>query len=185
MGGGPSSEQKQAAASQRALTDQEAALGRERNAREQEQYNQIKPFAFDRLKNGNPYTPLFLDYNGGTIARAYQPAYADAARRFAGSDAPSGSQEAAFRAIDLDKARAYDDSLMGILNANENTKSEAARLITGQQQIANPAQFYGLANSGNNSIMQAPLQSPGIGGIIGGIAGAGLQGLMSNPKMPF
>jgi hypothetical protein len=182
VGGGPSSEQKQAAASQRALTDQEIAIGNQRNEREQDQYNQIKPYAFDRLNNGLPFFN-FLTEQGGATDRAFQPAYASLGRRFAGMDAPSGAREAAIQDLDVQRARAHDDQLTQALLANENAKSEAARLITGQQQIANPAQFYGLANSGNNSIMQAPLQSQGIGGVLGGIAGSAIGGLAGNPNL--
>jgi hypothetical protein len=60
---------------------------------------------------------------------------------------------------------------MRLDTANEQEKQSAAGLLTGQQQIMNPATYYSLASSSNQSIMQAPLQSPGLGGLLGGIAG--------------
>lgn len=185
-GGGPSGEQRAAAASQARLTDKEIQIGDQRNAREESQYQAIRPFAMSRLENGLPFFDALMDANGGTVARSFAPAYAALNQRYASSEGmPGGAREAATRALDIQKARTFDDSIVQNLAANENAKAEAARLLTQQQQIANPAQFYGLANSGNNSIMQAPLQGPGIGGILGGIAGAGLGGLMGNPKGPF
>jgi hypothetical protein len=186
MGGGPSSEQRAAAARQDALSREELTLGRERNARDTEAYNAIKPFAMSRLENGLPFMDALMDFQGGTTARAYAPAYAAANQRYASSEGmPGGAREAAFRAIDLDKARAFDSGIVQNLLANENAKGEAARVLTGQQQIANPAQFYGLSGNANSSIMQAPLAKPGIGGIIGGIAGSALGGALGNPNVKF
>jgi hypothetical protein len=105
-------------------------------------------------------------------ARAFAPAYAALNRRFASDGLPSGSRDAALRSLDAEKARSYDGTITNNLLANENAKSEAARLLTNQQQIANPFQWYGGASTGYNSIMQAPLQSAGIGGILGGVAGS-------------
>jgi hypothetical protein len=185
VGGGPSQIQKDAAVSQKELTKEETAVARARNAREEDQYQQVKPYAFNRLNNGLPFFNVLTDNVGGVIRRSFQPAHASLARRVAGSGVPSGSYDAQVRALDADEARAQSDATIQALLANENAKSEAARLITGQQQIANPAQFYGLANSGNNSIMQAPLQSPGVGGILGGVTGAavGNGGILT--KIPF
>jgi hypothetical protein len=180
MGGGPSSEQKQAAKDQSALSKESIQLGREKSARENDQYAQIKPFAFSRLNFGNPYTPLFLDAQGGTIARAFEPIRAGVNQRFSQYDnLPSGSKEAALADVDAQQARAYDEALKGVLLNDENTKAEAARLITGQQQIANPIPYFQTASSANNSIMQAPLQSPGMAGMIGGLASSVIG------KIPF
>jgi hypothetical protein len=63
------------------------------------------------------------------------------------------------------------------LMANEQAKNNAAGLLVGQQQVANPIGWAQTAGSGNNSIMQAPLGSPGIGGLLGGIAGGAMQAI--------
>jgi hypothetical protein len=54
---------------------------------------------------------------------------------------------------------------------NEQAKSDAARVLTNQAQVLNPLGYYSGAQQGNNSIMQAPLQRPGLAGLIGGVAG--------------
>jgi hypothetical protein len=69
-----------------------------------------------------------------------------------------------------------------VLANDEASRVNALAALTNQQQIAAPQAFFGLANSGNNSIMQAPLQSPalgGLGGVLGGVAGAAVS------KIPF
>ena len=180
MGGGPDPRQVAAADSQRRLTDREIALGESRNRREEEQYAQIKPFAFSRLQNGLPFFDALMDSAGGVTKRAFAPQYAALNRQWGGRpDLPSGSFEAARQGIGESEARAFDDSIVQNLMANENAKAEAARLITGQQQIANPAQFFGLANQGNNSIMGANLAKPGMAGVIGGLASSVIS------KIPF
>jgi hypothetical protein len=176
-GGGPSSEQKQAAAAQAQLSAEELQIGRERNAREAEQYAAIKPFAMQRINNGLPYAGDLLDYEGGTNAQAYMPARARLLRVLSESgDMPSGSRISALSNFENDRAHSFDNGIIDVLNANENSKAEAARLLTQQQQIANPYQWYGGSSGANNSIMQAPLQSQGIGsallGAVGTIGGA-------------
>lgn len=180
-GGGPSSEQRQAAASQARLSDEELAIGRERNARENEQYAAIRPFAMQRLQNGLPYAGDLLDYEGGTNAQAYMPARARLLRVLNESgDMPSGSRIAALSNFENDRAHSFDNGIVDVLNANENAKGEAARLLTNQQQIANPYQWYGGSSSSNNSIMQAPLQSQGmLGPILGAAAGIGGKAAMA------
>jgi hypothetical protein len=69
------------------------------------------------------------------------------------------------------EARAYDEGMVNNLLMNEQEKQASAGLMTGQQQIMNQATYYRLAGSSNQSIMQAPLQSPGLGGLLGGTAG--------------
>jgi hypothetical protein len=171
-GGGPSQEQKQAASAQRNLSDQEAASGALRDTREQDQYNTVKPFLYSRLMSGDPYTGLRLDQAGGLNARSYQPAFAGLNRNLSsfGSALPSGFATQARTDLASQQARDYDSQLQGALGQDEQARLNAVAGITGQQQIANPAAFYGLANQGNNSIMQAPLQSPGLAGVLGGVA---------------
>lgn len=185
-GGGPSSEQREAAAAQSRLSAEELAIGREKNARENEQYAAIKPFAMQRLNNGLPFAGDMLDYAGGTNAQAYAPARARLLQVLSeNGDMPSGSRVAALSNFENDRAHNFDDSIINTLMANENAKGEAARLITNQQQIANPFQWYGGSGNANNSIMQAPLQSQGIGGALLGAVGSAAGGALSNPSMKF
>jgi hypothetical protein len=158
------------------------AIAKDRTAREADQYKQALPFIQQRLSGGNPYTGVLLDTQGGVTARAFQPAYANLARRYAGSGAPSGSYEQSISDLDAQRARAQEDAMGGVLANDEASRVNALAALTNQQQIAAPQAFFGLANSGNNSIMQAPLQSPalgGLGGVLGGVAGAAVS------KIPF
>jgi hypothetical protein len=89
---------------------------------------------------------------------------------------PSGFREQALTDFDAARARGFDENLVQALFANEQAKSEAARLLTGQQQIANPLGYYGGAQQGYNSILQAQsLVKPGIGGFLGGLANTALR----------
>lgn len=181
MGGGPSWEQKQAAAKQAQASDFAMAEARDKSARESEQYGLIKPYATQRLENGLPFASALSDYNSVENAKGYAPARAQILRsteRF-GSSLPSGFRERLLANLEAQRARSFDSGQVNNLLMNEQAKSEAARLLTGQQQIANPIGWTGAAMQGNQSVMQAPLQSPGLGGLLGGIAG----GVMS--KIPF
>lgn len=183
MGGGPSIEQKQAASTDAALAQQEAKIADERNQREADQYAAVKPYAMSRIQNGLPFFNNLTDSVSGESARAWAPAYAAANTRFAGSDLPSGSKDAALAGVDAERARTFDSGLTNALFANEQAKSEAARLLTNQQQIANPLGFYTAAGQTNNSVLQAPLQSAGLGGVLGGVAGQ--LGSAAINKIPF
>jgi hypothetical protein len=70
VGGGPSQIQKDAAVSQKELTKEETAVARARNAREEDQYQQVKPYAFNRLNNGLPFFNVLTDNVGGVIRTA-------------------------------------------------------------------------------------------------------------------
>jgi hypothetical protein len=183
MGGGPTQLQKDAASRDAALATKEGQVADQRNAREQEQYNLIKPYATSRLQNGLPFMNAMNDYAGGSTARAFAPARANLMRRTSmyGSALPSGFQQGALSDLDSQQAHAYDQNLMQNMLTNEQAKSEAARLLTNQQQIANPLGFYGAAGTTNQNIMNSPLQSPGLlgllGGAIGGAAGGAKGGL--------
>jgi hypothetical protein len=180
MGGGPSAEQKQAASSQAQLSSQESGIAAQNSARENDQYAAIKPYAMSRLNNGLPFYNNLTDYTSGVASKAYAPVRAATLRRLTSmGDLPSGFREASLRDIDLAKAGNYDSGLVNNMLMNEQAKSEAARLLTNQQQIANPLGYYQAAGNANQSIMQAPLQSPGLSGLLGGVAGAAIN------KIPF
>lgn len=171
-GGGPDPTQTRAAQAQEEANRIAAQDTQMRQAREAEQYGAIKPYAMDRLNNGLPYMSSVLDQQGGTTARAFAPVKAQVARTVSnfGTSLPTGFGTGAMTDVNSEQARAYDDALYGRLADNENVKSEAARLLTQQQQIANPIGAYQANTAGNNSILSATsLQRPGIGGILGGI----------------
>lgn len=176
MGGGPSSEQKQAAASQANLTNQLAGVAnRQQNFFEQQQ-NAVNPFYQSRMKNGLPYYNQLTDSLSGTTAQAFAPARGQLLRSLSNTPGgnnglPSGFRQQALTDLSTQQARAFDSNLIGALAANEQAKQAGASGLIGQAQIANPLGYFQGAQQGNQSIMQAPLQRPGIGGILGGIAG--------------
>ena len=179
MGGGPAPEQRAAAASQANLANQEAKSASDASQIVKDQYAKINPFATSRLQNGLPYFNAAADASSGTVARSFAPARANLLRSQAlfGNSLPNGFRQQSMTDLDAQQTRAYDDQLMSLLGANDAAKVQAAGLLTGQQQIANPQSYFGLAGQSNQSIMQAPLQRPGIGGLLGGIAGGALGAL--------
>ena len=182
-GGGPSAPQKRAAAAQEQLSAEQLALARAREGRENEQYQAIKPYAFSRLQNGLPFFGALTDYSEGTNARAFAPAKTALLQRLGSFQGlPSGFREQALTDFDAARARGFDENLVQALFANEQAKSEAARLLTGQQQIANPLGYYGGAQQGYNNILQAQsLVRPGLGGLFGTLANTALGKLSFGP----
>lgn len=178
MGGGPSAAQNAAAASQAKLTDQSAQTSREMLDFYKQQQGKIDPFATSRLNNGLPFANAMSDASNGTIARSFAPLYAQQNRRFSGFGAlPSGFREQARTDLDAQRARAFDQGQIQNLLTNEQAKTQGAQMLTGQQQLANPLGWNQSAMGGNSSIMNAPLQSPGLGGLIGGIAGGAMSAI--------
>jgi hypothetical protein len=171
-GGGPSSQQNAAAASQAALSQQEIGLGNQMNARQNEQYNLIKPYDVSRLQNGLPFMNQMNDMTSGNVARSFAPARADLMRRTSmyGSALPSGFQQGALTDLASQQAHAYDQNIMGNAMTQEAARNNAAAQLTGQMQLANPLGYFNSAGNANQSIMQAPLAKPGLGGLLGGIA---------------
>lgn len=187
LGGGPSPEQKAAAVNEAALTKTATDTASKQNAREDDQYAQVKPFYTNRLQNGLPYINQLLDPMSGIISRAFAPAYQSLNQRFAVDGLPSGSKDAAIRDLDAQKARAYDTQMVGALQQNDAAKQDAASGLVGQQGLALSSAMgnTNAALSGNNSIMQAPLQSQGVGGILGGVLQGTGAALLNNKKIPF
>ena len=172
MGGGPSSEQKQAAASQANLTNQLAGTANRQEQFMENQQNKVNPFYTSRMNNGLPYMNALTDSAGGTTARAFAPARASLMQRLGSQPGlPSGFREQAMQDLDSQQASAFDQNLVGALAANEQAKQAGASGLLGQAQIANPMGYYSGAMGGNSSIMQAPLQRPGMAGVLGGLAG--------------
>jgi len=173
MGGGPSNAQNQAAARQGELASVEGKIAQDNAQLVKDQYNKIDPYATTRLNRGLPYFPAVTDYASGTSARAYAPARAAALRNLAPISAalPSGFRTSMLNDINEAQAQNFDQNLTGNLAANEAAKGEAARVLTGQQQVVNPAAYFSGAEGANSSIINAStLAKPGLGGLFGGIA---------------
>ena len=180
MGGGPSQAQTNAANAQANLSNEEGQAAEQMLQFTQGQMNKITPYASSRLNNGLPFFNALTDYSGGLTGQSFAPAKAQLARQFSTMSAlPGGAKLQAQNDLNANEARSFDSSLGQNLFANEQAKSNAASLLTGQEQIASPSSYFGGAMQGNSSIMNAPLQSPGLGGLFGGIA----SGVMS--KIPF
>jgi len=172
VGGGPSREQKQAAASQANLTNELANVANRQQDFFEKQQNAVNPFYTSRMENGLPYFNQLSDASSGLTAQAFAPARQQLLQRLGTqSGLPSGFREQALTDLDTQQARAFDQQLLGGLQANEQAKQAGASGLLGQAQIANPQGYFGQALQGNSSIMNAPLQRPGYAGLLGGVAG--------------
>lgn len=171
MGGGPSSEQRNAANAQTNLSNTEAQAANRALAFQEGQQAKVNPFYTSRMNNGLPYMNYLTDAAGGSTARAFQPVRAAQLQRIGSQQGlPSGFREGALSDLDEAQAQAFDQNLTGALGANEQAKQAGASGLLGQAQIANPQGFFQGASQGYGSIMGAPLQRPGLGGVIGGVA---------------
>jgi hypothetical protein len=132
------------------------------------------------LNQGNPYFSSQTDAASGDTARAFQPAKEQLEQSLGRqSGLPSGFATGARTDLASNQARGFDQQLQGAQAGNFAAKQAGASGLLGQAQIANPNQYAQTATQGNNSIMNAPLASPGIGQMLGGMAGL-LQG-----QIPF
>ena len=175
-GGGPSPEQKNAAASQARLTDQIGRTAQQNEDYTEAQRNKTTPFYTDLMTNGPSYFPAAMDYSSGINARAYAPAKAALVKRLGTSNGlPSGYRDQALTDFDEARAQGYDGSLMSLLADRQAAQERGAAGIMGEAQQANPLGYYSAAEGGNTSIMQAPLQRPGFAGTLGALIGAGGQ----------
>lgn len=173
MGGGPSQQQKDAAAAQAKLDNQLGNVFGQQFQFQQAQQNKANPFYTSTMENGLPYAPQLFDAEAGTNAQAFAPAKAQLERSLAqnANALPNGFAEQARTDLAANQARAFDQTRVGDLGANFAARQAGAGGLLGQAQIANPAQYSGQAIQGNASVMNAPLASPGIGGLLGGLAG--------------
>jgi hypothetical protein len=177
-GGGPSREQKDAAAAQANLSNEQAQTGREMLGFWKDQYNKITPFATERMNNGLPFYNSLTDFSTGTNAQAFAPEMAALNRTLSNyGSLPSGFATQTRTDLQAKRARGFDSALTQNLMANEQAKTNAAGMLVGQQQLTAPQQWMSGASQGYSSVMNAPLASPGIGGLIGGMAGAGMSAL--------
>jgi hypothetical protein len=172
MGGGPTQQQKDAATAQTNLANTEAQAANRALDFQEAQQNKVNPFYTSRMQNGLPYMAALTDSAGGTTAQAFQPGRAALMRSIGSQQGlPDGFKEQAISDFNEGQGQAFDQNIMGALAANEQAKQAGAAGLLGQAQIANPQGFFQGAAGANQSIMQAPLQRPGLQGLIGGVAG--------------
>lgn len=177
-GGGPSRAQNDAASAQAAASNQASANSREMMDFQKQQMGLITPFATNRMQNGLPFYNSLTDSTNGTTAQAFKPAYAALNQRMSTQGAlPNGFGQQMTGDLDAQRARAFDSGLVGNMVMNDNAKTNAAGMLTGQESLANPLGWSGNAMQGNSSIMNAPLAKPGIGGMLGGIAGGAMSAI--------
>lgn len=177
MGQGPTAAQNAAAQSQANLTNQLGTAASQAQKFQQTQQQAANPFYMSRMNNGLPYQNALTDAQSGLTAQSFAPARANLTRSLGNQNLPSGFATQAMTDLNSNQAQSYDQSLLGSLSANEQAKQAGASGILGQAQIANPLGYFGAAQQGNQSILQAPLQKPGIGGLLGGIAGGAASAL--------
>lgn len=173
MGGGPSQQQKDAAASQANLDNTLGQAFSQEQAFKTDQQNKVNPFYSQLMSQGNPYFSNQTDAMSGNTAQAFAPARAGLERSL-GQNAnalPSGFATGARTDLAAQQGRAFDQQLQGAQQQNLATRQAGAAGLLGQAQIANPTAYSGQASQGNASIMNAPLASPGLGGLLGGLAG--------------
>lgn len=173
MGGGPSPEQKAAAASQANLTSQQGAIAGRQQQFFENQQNKVNPFYTQRMNQGLPYYDNLVDSQSGTNAQAFAPARANLLRSLGPNNGlPSGFRQQSMTDLDSQQARSFDSGLVGAMGAQEQAKQAGASGLLGQAQIANPSGYFSGAMQGNTSILNANgLQRPGIAGVLGGLAG--------------
>lgn len=157
---------KQAAAQQQLAQSKELTkIATDRNAVQQ-------PFETSRVTGGLPYKNQLLDYNSGILAKSYAPVRADLNRRLAGQGdtLPSGFANQSRIDLDSNRANAFDNNVISTLNADEQTKENAAAQL-------NPLGYYGSASGSAGSVLSAPpVAAGGVGNFIGGAA----SGLLNN-----
>lgn len=185
-GSHPDPMQTQAAQANLVISKQAADTAAAQNARENDQYAQVKPYLTNRLNNGLDFMPLLTDSQGGLTARSFAPAYADLNKRFAVDGLPSGSKDAAIRALDAQRAQAFDAQLLNGLQMNDAAKQDAAAAFAGQQGMALNAAIgnQNSALSGNKGVLDAQslTRTSGLGGILGGaLQGVGSAAIKAIP----
>jgi hypothetical protein len=179
MGGGPSQAQTNAANAQAGLTNQLSNVFGTQEAFQQAQQNKVNPFYTQLMQQGSPYYANQTDALSGNTAQAFAPAKAQLEQQLRqGNNAlPSGFATQARSDLAANQARAFDQNLQQAQQQNLATRQAGAAGLLGQAQIANPTAYSGQAISGNQSIMNAPLASPGLGGLLGGALGGAMSAI--------
>jgi hypothetical protein len=170
VGGGPSAAQNQAATAQANMSNQLASDFGQQFQFQQAQQNKANPFYTQTMNQGLPYYANAIDSQAGTNAQAFAPARAQLQQQLNqnANALPSGFAQGAQSDLAAQQARSFDQGLMGAQGANFQAQQQGASGLLGQAQIANPTAYSGQAVQGNSSIMNAPLASPGLGGLLGG-----------------
>jgi|SRR6185437_11407168 len=173
MGGGPSAAQSNAANAQANLSNQLGQAFGQQQQFMQAQQNKVNPFYTQMMNQGLPYNAALQDSTSGTNAQAFAPARAQLEQQIdqMGNAAPSGFAQQARQNLSAQQARGFDQTQMQNLGANLQARQQGASGLLGQAQIANPTAYSGQAVGANQSIMGAPLASPGLGGLFGGLSG--------------
>lgn len=161
MCGGPPKEVKDAANSQRDLTDTAAANYKAGTAI-------TTPFYSKQVQEGLPYFNAESQYATSNLAHQANIAKTQmkAKRAGYGNALPSGFAEGADRAFDADVAHAFDRNQSDLLQQQQAAKERAAAGL-------NPNAQASLAMGGNSSISQMPLQNNFWGNLVGGIVQGG------------
>lgn len=177
-GGGPSPEQRNAANSQAKLTD---TLGGVMNRQEgyfEKAQDATRPFFTNRMNQGLPYYNNMVDSASGITAQAFAPARAQMERSLGSQQGlPNGFAQGARNDFNERQGQAFGGLLLDAQSQNEQAKRFGAAGISGmgQQNLAAFGTSAQGALQGNNSIMQAPLQKPGVAGLIGGLASGAMS----------
>lgn len=165
MCGGPSSQQKQAASSQAALSQEELqAL--------QQTLPGATSFYSQEAKAGLPYFAAQSQYATSNLAQQIAQQKANLARQNAGFGGalPSGFAAQENRDLDLGGAQAFDQNMLNLLAQQEAAKRSGA---AGLAAIASGS--GSTAAGANQSIMNAPLQNNFWSNLISGVIQGGAQ----------
>jgi hypothetical protein len=173
MGGGPSQQQQDAATAQANLSNQLGQSFSKNEAFKEQQQQAVNPFYRQTMNQGLPYMANLTDSMSGNTARAFAPARAQLEQQLNQNPnaLPSGFAMGARSDLAANQGRAFDQQLQGAQGANFQARQQGASGLLGQAQIANPTGYSGQAVGANQSIMNAPLASPGLAGLLGGMAG--------------
>jgi hypothetical protein len=135
------------------------------------------PFWMNQLQNGLPFMNNLQNFSSGTLAQSFQPAQASLNRSLAGlgQTMPSGMAQQLQTDLGAQEGEAFDANTVQNLEANYGAKEQAATALS-------PFAPAAAATSAGSSVSSAqPVQTSGIGNIIGGAVsglfnGAGAAG---------
>jgi hypothetical protein len=138
-----------------------------------QQFNaQSTPFWTNQLQNGLPFMNNLQNFSSGTLAQSFQPAQASLNRSLSGlgSTLPSGMAAQLQTDLGAQEGEAFDQNTVANLMANQQAKTQAATALS-------PFAPAAAATSAGGSVLSAPpVQSSGIGNIIGGAVSGLFQG---------
>lgn len=175
LGGGPSDQEKQAAASQLKTADTLNNIAQGNQAQQQKIFDAIKPFGTSRMNNGLPFFQSLTDFASGTNARAFAPAKANLNRGLQQAHASPMARLQANTDFDMQRARGFDSALTSNLFGNEQAKQQGAQILSGQASQLNPLGYYQATQQGFNPQQYSGLRTAGMGGLVGGLVEGGLS----------